>query len=222
MSTSHYVVLRAGTRPSSETEIKRSRFLGYAARTPSEDEARDFLAELRREHREARHICHAFVIDPDRSIQRSSDDAEPAGTAGVPILKAITARQTAPGRAELSDITVAVVRYFGGIKLGAGGLVQAYSNAAASVLDVADVIDRQRMRLIELALPIGEAARTETRLRGQGVIIESVDYRVEDTRLTIAVADEPMQIESAMAQLSSLTAGGAAPTIGEQLWRDLG
>ena len=87
--TNRYVVLRAGSRPSAEIEIKRSRFIGYAARVDTEDAARDFLAELRAGHREARHVCHAFVLGADRDTQRSSDDGEPGGTAGAPILKAI-------------------------------------------------------------------------------------------------------------------------------------
>ena len=92
--TNRYVVLRAGARPSVEVEIKRSRFIGYAARVDTEQAARDFLAELRAGHREARHVCHAFVLGADRDTQRSSDDGEPSGTAGAPILKAITGRQT--------------------------------------------------------------------------------------------------------------------------------
>lgn len=221
MSLSHYVVLRQGSRPTSQIEIKKSRFLGYASRTADEDQARDFLAEVRRAHREARHVCHAFVVEPDRRIQRSSDDGEPAGTAGTPILKAIIARQTSPGRTELSDVTVAVVRYFGGIKLGAGRLVQAYSEAAAAVLDNARLVGRQRMRLIGLALPIAEAARTESRLRAQGCRVESVDYQADKVQLRIAVADEPEDLRAAMTSLAAITAGGAKPAIGEQIWRDL-
>lgn len=221
MTVSHYVVLRAGARPRSQIEIKKSRFLGYAARTASEDEARDFLALVRREHREARHVCHAFVLGPDRSIQRSSDDAEPSGTAGVPILKAIAARQTSPGLTELSDMTVAVVRYFGGIKLGAGGLVQAYSEAAAAVLDAAPLVDRRRMRLIELDLPIGEAARIETRMRAQGTRIESVDYQADRVRLRIAVPDEPAELDAMLTALAAITAGEASPVLGGVVWHDL-
>ncbi|NLH70020.1 MAG: YigZ family protein, partial [Brooklawnia sp.] len=84
-----YVALVTGARPSVEVEIKRSRFIGYAARIETEADAREILAELRAEHREARHICHAFVLGADRDTQRSSDDGEPGGTAGAPILKAI-------------------------------------------------------------------------------------------------------------------------------------
>ena len=176
--TNRYVVLRAGARPSVEVEIKRSRFIGYAARVDTEDAARDFLAELRAGHREARHVCHAFVLGADRDTQRSSDDGEPSGTAGAPILKAITGRQTSPGVTELSDVLVAVVRYFGGIKLGAGGLVQAYSDTAAATLDAAPIVARQRMRQLTIALPMDAAGRIETILRAQGVHLEPTSGHV--------------------------------------------
>lgn len=215
-----YVVLRASARPSAEIEIKRSRFLGFAARTETEQQARDFLAEIRRQHREARHICHGFVLGPDRASQRSSDDGEPAGTAGMPILKSILARQTHAGRAELSDVTVAVVRYFGGIKLGAGGLVQAYADASARVLDEAELVLRRRMRLLDLAVPIEQAGRFETSLRASGIVLLSVDYRADQVQLQIAVPDDPNELAAASAQLAASSGGQVSPVPGEFCWID--
>ena len=96
-------------------------------------------AVLRRRHHDARHVCSAFVLGPARDRMRSSDDGEPAGTAGVPMLEAVLQRETAPGRTDLTDVCAVVVRWFGGIKLGAGGLVRAYSTcvALARHLDIA-------------------------------------------------------------------------------------
>ena len=204
-----------------EIEDRRSRFLAHLEPVSDEAAARAVIESVRKQHHTAGHHCSAFILGPDGAVERSSDDGEPAGTAGTPILKAITARQTSPGRTELSDVTVAVVRYFGGIKLGAGGLVQAYSEAAAAVLDNARLVGRQRMRLIGLALPIAEAARTESRLRAQGCRVESVDYQADEVQLRIAVADEPEDLRAAMTSLAAITAGGAKPAIGEQIWRDL-
>ena len=220
MSLTHYQVLRASNRPQIEIEIKRSRFIGHAARVETEDAARDFLDEVRNAHREARHVCHAFVLGPGREIQRSSDDGEPSGTAGAPILKAITSRQTSPGVTDLSDVVVAVVRYFGGIKLGAGGLVQAYSDTAAATLDAARLVRRSRVRELAVEVPITEIGRLETTLRAQGVQVLPTEYLAEHALLRIAMPDLAEELAAATERLASLTAGRAAPVLGAAGWVD--
>ncbi len=119
-------------RHESEKIIERSRFLTYSAHVECEEEARAFLAEIRKAHSLATHVCYAFIADKAGNLQRFSDDGEPQGTAGVPILEVLKAKK-------LTESAVAVVRYFGGIKLGAGGLVRAYSSSAAENLDGADI-----------------------------------------------------------------------------------
>ena len=114
-----------------EKVIEKSRFLTYAAHTAGEEEARAFLASVRAQHPLATHVCYAFIADRLGNLQRFSDDGEPQGTAGMPILNVIKAQ-------ELYETTVAVVRYFGGIKLGAGGLTRAYSSCAAETLSAAE------------------------------------------------------------------------------------
>lgn len=116
----------------SEKIIERSRFITYSAHVESEEEARAFVAKIRSQHSLATHVCFAFVADKLGNLQRFSDDGEPQGTAGVPILEVLKAKK-------LYETAVAVARYFGGIKLGAGGLVRAYSSAAAENLDGADI-----------------------------------------------------------------------------------
>ncbi len=119
-------------RHESEKIIEKSRFLTYSAHVESEEEARAFVAEIRSKHSLATHVCFAFISDKTGNLQRFSDDGEPQGTAGVPILEVLKAKK-------LFETAVAVVRYFGGIKLGAGGLVRAYSSSAAENLDGADI-----------------------------------------------------------------------------------
>ncbi|MBQ9728625.1 MAG: YigZ family protein [Clostridia bacterium] len=119
-------------RHESEKVIERSRFLTYSAHVESEEEARAFLAEIRSQHSLANHCCYAFIADKIGNLQRFSDDGEPQGTAGVPILEVLKNKK-------LYETAVAVVRYFGGVKLGAGGLVRAYSSSAAENLDGADI-----------------------------------------------------------------------------------
>lgn len=120
------------SRHESEKIIEKSRFLTYSAHVESEEEARAFVAEIRSKHSLATHVCFAFISDKTGNLQRFSDDGEPQGTAGVPILEVLKAKK-------LFETAVAVVRYFGGIKLGAGGLVRAYSSSAAENLDGADI-----------------------------------------------------------------------------------
>ncbi len=120
------------SRHESEKIIEKSRFLTYSAHVENEEEARAFLSEIRSAHSLATHVCYAFVADKTGNLQRFSDDGEPQGTAGVPILEVLKAKK-------LFETAVAVVRYFGGIKLGAGGLVRAYSSSAAENLDGADI-----------------------------------------------------------------------------------
>lgn len=116
----------------SEKTIERSKFITYSAHVESEDEARAFLTEIRAKHSLATHVCYAFVADKTGNLQRFSDDGEPQGTAGVPILEVLKNKK-------IFESAVAVVRYFGGVKLGAGGLVRAYSSCAAENLDGADI-----------------------------------------------------------------------------------
>lgn len=120
------------SRSEYEKTIERSKFITYCAHVENEDEARAFLAEIRTKHSMATHVCYAFVADKIGNLQRFSDDGEPQGTAGVPMLEVLKAKK-------LYETAVAVVRYFGGIKLGAGGLVRAYSSSVAEALDGADI-----------------------------------------------------------------------------------
>ena len=115
-----------------EKIIEKSKFITYLAHVESEEEARLFIASVRSQHTTATHVCYAFVADKLGNLQRFSDDGEPQGTAGVPMLEVLKNRK-------LYETAAAVVRYFGGIKLGAGGLVRAYSSCVAEALDRADI-----------------------------------------------------------------------------------
>lgn len=113
-----------------EKIIEKSRFIAYSLRTEGEEKARAFLAEIKKEHPFATHICYAFIGDKQGNVQRFSDNGEPQGTAGMPILENLKSRN-------LTLCTLAVVRYFGGVKLGAGGLTRAYFSAAKEHLEKA-------------------------------------------------------------------------------------
>ena len=111
-----------------ELIINKSRFIAYKLELNSVDDVKPFLESLKKEHKKARHICYAYVFNKDMVSEKCSDDGEPGGTAGYPILNVIKKKN-------LTNTFVAVVRYFGGIKLGAGGLTRAYTKACAGVLE---------------------------------------------------------------------------------------
>ena len=110
-----------------ELEINKSRFIAYKLELTSLDIVKPFLEKLKKEHKKARHVCYAYVYNKEVVSEKCSDDGEPGGTAGYPILNVIKKKN-------LTNVLVAVVRYFGGIKLGAGGLTRAYTKSAAGVL----------------------------------------------------------------------------------------
>ncbi|HEY8420875.1 MAG TPA: YigZ family protein [Thermoclostridium sp.] len=119
-----------------EYEEKRSRFLSWVFPVASEEDVFSHLAQLKKKYYDARHHCYAYIIEGETEIQRFSDDGEPSGTAGLPILEAIKKKG-------LTNVLVVVVRYFGGILLGASGLVRAYGKAAVSALDNARIVTRK-------------------------------------------------------------------------------
>ncbi len=129
----------------SELIIQKSRFIGYAKRVNTEKEAQDFIQMIKKKHYDATHNCSAYLIGDYDEIQKANDDGEPGGTAGVPILEVIKKK-------ELKYTVIVVTRYFGGIKLGAGGLIRAYSSAASQVIAETGIIERKLVQeyLIEV------------------------------------------------------------------------
>jgi len=219
--TTAYTTLAAGPDVRHELEIKRSRFITVLRRAGTEDDARDLVASLRREFHDARHHCSAFIIGPDRDVQRSSDDGEPSGTAGIPMLEALAKRETMPGVADLSDVSAVVVRYFGGVLLGAGGLVRAYSESVSSALAAVSMVRRSRLRICSTAVPPASAGRLENDLRAAGFVMGETSYGGRDTVLRVALPDEPASIEAAAERLRSLTAGTAMLTPEGTEWVDV-
>lgn len=207
--TSSFTTLAAGPDVRHELEVKRSRFITVLRRTDSEDAARALVADLRREFHDARHHCSAFVLGPDRSVQRSSDDGEPSGTAGIPMLEALIRRETTSGVPDLSDVSAVVVRYFGGILLGAGGLVRAYSESVSAALDLAPLVQRRRLRLCAVRVPHAAAGRLENDLRAAGYAMAATGYEPQSTVLRLALPDSPDVLAEAVERLAAMTSGSS-------------
>lgn len=166
-----------------EIEVRRSRFRTRLARVDSEDEARSVIADVRSAYPDARHHCSAFIVEvPDaRPIERSSDDGEPSGTAGMPMLGVLRG-------AEVSQVVAVVTRWFGGVLLGTGGLVRAYSDAVAAALDTAPRVRPVVRDLVRLELRPDEAGRVHGVLLQRGIEIVDTSWDA-DVTLTLAVAD---------------------------------
>ena len=207
--TSAYTSLAAGPAFRHEIDIKRSRFITVLRRAATEDDARALVAGLRREFHDARHHCSAFVLGPDRNVQRSSDDGEPSGTAGIPMLEALIRRETAPGVTDLSDVSAVVVRYFGGILLGAGGLIRAYSESVSAALELAPLVQRRRLRICAVRVPHAAAGRLENDLRSAGYVMAETGYEPHSTVLRLALPDAPETLAEAAERLAAMTAGSA-------------
>lgn len=193
-----------------ELEVRRSRFLCRVAPVGSEDAARRVVEEQRKAHWDARHHCSAFVLGPGGAVQRSSDDGEPAGTAGAPMLEVLRGR-------EVSDVVVVVTRWFGGILLGAGGLVRAYGDAVREGLDAAGLRERRLLDRFVVDVPHAEAGKLEHALRAAGVRVLGVDYAVL-ARLRLAVpADGTARLPTLLSELSG---GVLAPEAAGSVWVD--
>ncbi len=189
---------------SHETEIKKSRFICHLARVGDEEEAQAFVAGVRKQYWDARHNCTAFVVGEDRRRERSSDDGEPGGTAGVPMLEVLRRRG-------LTDTAAVVTRYFGGIKLGAGGLVRAYGSAVSRALDEVGLLERRPVVLFAVSADHTRAGRVENDLRAAGYAVHDLTYGAAGVRIEVGVpAPEVTAFHAWLAGASAGTASAVA------------
>ena len=162
---------------SDEVIIQKSRFIGHACPCATEEDALAFLRRMREEYRDATHNCYAYVIGANQGIMRYSDDGEPTGTAGLPMMEVLKKR-------EIVNCAVVVTRYFGGILLGAGGLVRAYTQGCAIALEAAGpvIMERTRGLYCEVPYPVWDSLRhaleTETARMDQIEYSDRISFRL--------------------------------------------
>lgn len=157
-----------------ETVISKSRFIAYIRRTSSEEAAKAFISEIKAKHKSANHNCSAYIIGENALIQKADDDGEPTGTAGVPILEVLK-------QGSMYDTTIVVTRYFGGIKLGGGGLIRAYSGSASSAVKASGKVIKIPVIPIEVTMDYTNTSRFEHYLG-------ETDVEIIETRYTDKVA----------------------------------
>ncbi|MFI2373917.1 YigZ family protein [Streptomyces sp. NPDC018964] len=207
MQDEYRTVARAGVH---ETEINRSRFLCALAPAATEQEAQDFIAAVRKEHADATHNCWAYVIGADASIQKASDDGEPGGTAGVPMLQMLLRR-------DMRYVVAVVTRYYGGVKLGAGGLIRAYGGSVGEAIDDLGTLTRRRFRLATVTVDHQRAGKVQNDLRSTGREVRDVRYAEQ---VTIEIGLPDADVDTFRAWLADVTAGSAGFELGGEAYGD--
>lgn len=196
MVDSYNTILTPGT---DEIVEKKSRFIGYAQPVSSEEEAYAFVESVKKKHYDARHNCHAFAIGKENTLYRFSDDGEPQGTAGKPILEVISGNQ-------VTDICIVVTRYFGGTLLGTGGLVRAYTEAAKLALADAGIHQMQRMKLMDIICSYNDSGKVQYLLSTNEISIENTEYGADVTFHTAVTVSDVSMIEKKITEATAARA----------------
>ncbi|WP_290773056.1 MULTISPECIES: YigZ family protein [unclassified Exiguobacterium] len=187
-----------------EIIIQKSRFITYLARATTEEQAQAFISELKKKHHDANHNCSAYVIGERNEIQKANDDGEPSGTAGVPMLEVLKKR-------DLRDTVVVVTRYFGGIKLGGGGLIRAYGSSVSEALNAVGVVERIEHTVVSVTVDYTWLGKLENELRASVHPIDQIHY-LDQVQIDVLVktADVPDFLD----WMTNMTNGQAELSIG--------
>ena len=188
--------------------VEKSTFIGYAKPIKTEEEAVEFVNEIKKKHKDATHNVWAYTIGENMNIQRYSDDGEPQGTAGIPTLEVIK-------KEDLRDVVVVVTRYFGGIKLGAGGLVRAYTKGAKVGIEAGIVIEKVKYSEVKIKIEYTQLGRIQNEIMNLGFKVKDTIYS-EDVELIVYVRNEEAQ--SLMDRIIDITSGTADVSLGEEYY----
>ena len=182
-----------------ETEFieKKSVFIGLARRVFSEEEAKEFILAAKLKYKDARHHVYAYTIGEEMNIQRYSDDGEPQGTGGIPILEVIK-------KNDLRNVCVVVIRYFGGILLGAGGLTRAYVKGSSEAVAGAGIIERVTGYEMEMLIDYDHLGKIQHHLKEKHIEIIAVDY-TDKVKMTIYLESD--RVEEITSEIMNLTSG---------------
>lgn len=191
-----------------EVIIEKSTFIGYAKPVKTEEEAVEFINEIKKKHKDARHNVWAYTIGQNMNIQRYSDDGEPQGTAGIPTLEVIK-------KEDLRDVAVVVTRYFGGIKLGAGGLVRAYTKGAKIGLEAAKIIEKVMFQEVRVRIDYNQLGRVQNEIMNMNYIIKDTIYA---DNVEIVVYSRLEDVEKLVSKMTDITSATAENILGEEFY----
>lgn len=180
----------------SEIIIQKSRFLTYVSRAETEQQAQDFINNIKEKHKSANHNCSAYIIGEHDNIQKANDDGEPSGTAGVPMLEVLK-------KQGLQDTVVVVTRYFGGIKLGGGGLIRAYGKATTVGIDTAKVVERKLHHLMKISIDYTWLGKVENEVRNSVYPLKEINYADLVEVMVFTKADEEETFINWMAEMTN-------------------
>lgn len=194
-----------------EIVIQKSRFIAHVKRAETEEEAQNFIQEIKKQHWNATHNCSAYMIGEHDQIQKANDDGEPSGTAGVPMLEVLKKRN-------LKDTVVVVTRYFGGIKLGAGGLIRAYGKATSEGINAVGVVERKLMAIMHVKADYTWLGKLENEIRSSQYLLKEIHY---SDLVEVEVYVEDAQTEAFSEWITELTNGQATITVGKSEYLEI-
>lgn len=180
-----------------EIIINKSRFIGYASPIASEEEAISFIREIKEKHKDATHNVYGYVYGKESNIQRFSDDGEPSGTAGIPVLEVIK-------KEELRNLVVVVTRYFGGTKLGGGGLIRAYTKSAKLAIDSSIIVQNKLFNILLIKTSYSSYGKIENYFLEGAYSVESIDF-LEQVEIEIYI--EKTEMDRVISDLMNITSG---------------
>ena len=175
--------------------IEKSKFIGYSRHVETEEDALTFINEIKKKNKDATHNVSAYILGEKMNAQKYSDDGEPSGTAGIPILELMK-------KEGLTNSAIVVTRYFGGIKLGAGGLVRAYTESTKMGLEASKIVEYREMRCYSITCTYDLAPKIQYRLKGSDVIIKDTEY-LEKVRFLVYVKEDEMKILDELIDITS-------------------
>ena len=176
---------------------KKSTFITHLVRVTSEEEAREFIQKMKKKHYDATHVCSCYVVGDNNEITRANDDGEPSGTAGAPMLDVLV-------KNEIKNVCATVIRYFGGTKLGTGGLVRAYGGGVINALKNATLVERKDTLEIRLELDYSLNGKIEYEIEKTNFIVNNLEYS-DKIIYTIYVMEE--DYDSFQSWIANLTNG---------------
>ena len=191
-----------------EITIEKSVFIGYAKPIKSEEEALEFINEIKKKHKDATHNVWAYTVGKNMNIQRYSDDGEPQGTAGIPTLEVIK-------KEDLRDVVVVVTRYFGGTKLGAGGLVRAYTKGAKLGLEAGKIIYKVMYQEVKVKIDYTQLGKVQNELMNLGYFIKDTVY---EDNVEIVVYSRLEDVEKLSEKMIDITNGTGKIILGEAFY----